>query len=84
MPRVIVIGGHGKVALQLARILTERGDDVRLQQRRYSHRRGAGSLTSCERDATVTLARERDDSVTFEHYLVIERVAAAPEVQAGA
>jgi uncharacterized protein YbjT (DUF2867 family) len=28
MPRVIVIGGHGKVALQLARILTERGDDV--------------------------------------------------------
>ncbi|ORW86752.1 NAD-dependent dehydratase [Mycobacterium sp. IEC1808] len=28
MARVIVIGGHGKVALQLARILTERGDDV--------------------------------------------------------
>jgi uncharacterized protein YbjT (DUF2867 family) len=25
---VIVIGGHGKVALQLARILTERGDEV--------------------------------------------------------
>ena len=28
MTRVIVIGGHGKVALQLARILTERGDAV--------------------------------------------------------
>src|SRR6201993_4853866 len=28
MARVIVIGGHGKVALQLARILTERGDQV--------------------------------------------------------
>ncbi len=28
MARVIVIGGHGKVALHLARILTERGDEV--------------------------------------------------------
>src|SRR5947209_5482427 len=28
MAAVIVIGGHGKVALQLARILTERGDEV--------------------------------------------------------
>ncbi|HEY0227043.1 MAG TPA: NAD(P)H-binding protein [Mycobacterium sp.] len=28
MARVIVFGGHGKVALQLARILTERGDEV--------------------------------------------------------
>jgi uncharacterized protein YbjT (DUF2867 family) len=28
MARVIVIGGHGKVALQLARILTDRGDAV--------------------------------------------------------
>ncbi len=28
MARVIVIGGHGKVALQLCRILTERGDEV--------------------------------------------------------
>jgi uncharacterized protein YbjT (DUF2867 family) len=28
MARVIVIGGHGKVALQLVRILTERGDEV--------------------------------------------------------
>ncbi|OBA70309.1 NAD-dependent dehydratase [Mycobacterium sp. 1554424.7] len=28
MARVIVIGGHGKVALQVARILTDRGDEV--------------------------------------------------------
>jgi uncharacterized protein YbjT (DUF2867 family) len=28
MARVIVFGGHGKVALQLARILSERGDEV--------------------------------------------------------
>jgi uncharacterized protein YbjT (DUF2867 family) len=28
MARVVVIGGHGKVALQLARVLTERGDEV--------------------------------------------------------
>ena len=28
MARIVVIGGHGKVALQLARILSERGDEV--------------------------------------------------------
>src|SRR6201998_1393549 len=28
MARIVVIGGHGKVALQLARILTDRGDAV--------------------------------------------------------
>ena len=28
MARIVVIGGHGKVALHLARILTERGDQV--------------------------------------------------------
>ncbi|OBJ48686.1 SDR family oxidoreductase [Mycobacterium sp. 1423905.2] len=28
MAHIIIIGGHGKVALQLARILTERGDEV--------------------------------------------------------
>jgi uncharacterized protein YbjT (DUF2867 family) len=28
MARIVVIGGHGKVALQLAHILTERGDEV--------------------------------------------------------
>ena len=28
MSRIVLIGGHGKVALHLARILTERGDEV--------------------------------------------------------
>src|ERR1700758_4253501 len=28
MSRIVIIGGHGKVALHLARILTERGDQV--------------------------------------------------------
>jgi uncharacterized protein YbjT (DUF2867 family) len=28
MARIVIIGGHGKVALQLSRILTERGDQV--------------------------------------------------------
>jgi uncharacterized protein YbjT (DUF2867 family) len=28
MARIVIIGGHGKVALQLARILSERGDKV--------------------------------------------------------
>ncbi len=28
MARIVIIGGHGKVALHLARILTERGDQV--------------------------------------------------------
>jgi len=28
MAQVIIIGGHGKIALQLARMLTERGDEV--------------------------------------------------------
>jgi uncharacterized protein YbjT (DUF2867 family) len=37
MARVIVIGGHGKVALQLARILTERGDDVSSVFRNADH-----------------------------------------------
>jgi uncharacterized protein YbjT (DUF2867 family) len=37
MARVIVIGGHGKVALQLARILTERGDEVTSVFRNRDH-----------------------------------------------
>ncbi|WAJ44097.1 SDR family oxidoreductase [Mycobacterium sp. Aquia_216] len=28
MARIVLIGGHGKIALQLARILTDRGDEV--------------------------------------------------------
>jgi uncharacterized protein YbjT (DUF2867 family) len=37
MARVIVIGGHGKIALQLARILSERGDEVSSVFRNPAH-----------------------------------------------
>src|SRR6185437_8315036 len=37
MARIIVIGGHGKVALQLARILTDRGDEVTSVFRNADH-----------------------------------------------
>lgn len=37
MARIIIIGGHGKVALQLARILTERGDEVTSVFRNPAH-----------------------------------------------
>ncbi len=37
MAKVIVIGGHGKVALHLARILTERGDEVSSVVRNPDH-----------------------------------------------
>jgi uncharacterized protein YbjT (DUF2867 family) len=37
MTRVIVVGGHGKVALELSRILTERGDEVSSVFRKPEH-----------------------------------------------
>jgi uncharacterized protein YbjT (DUF2867 family) len=37
MSRIVVIGGHGKVALHLARILTERGDQVTSVFRNPAH-----------------------------------------------
>jgi|SRR5271163_2775956 len=37
MARVIVIGGHGKIALRLARILSERGDEVSSVFRNSEH-----------------------------------------------
>jgi uncharacterized protein YbjT (DUF2867 family) len=37
MTRIVVIGGHGKVALHLARILTERGDGVTSVFRKPDH-----------------------------------------------
>lgn len=38
MARIVVIGGHGKVALQLARILSDRGDTVTSVFRNPEHR----------------------------------------------
>jgi uncharacterized protein YbjT (DUF2867 family) len=37
MARIVLIGGHGKVALQLARILTDRGDEVSSVFRNPAH-----------------------------------------------
>lgn len=37
MARILVIGGHGKVALRLARILSERGDEVTSAFRNPDH-----------------------------------------------
>src|ERR1700747_2005573 len=39
MARIVVIGGHGKVALQLARNLTDRGDEVSSVFRKREHSR---------------------------------------------
>ncbi|HWF69124.1 MAG TPA: SDR family oxidoreductase [Mycobacterium sp.] len=43
MARIVVIGGHGKVALQLARILTERGDAVSSVFRNPDHSGDVGA-----------------------------------------
>jgi uncharacterized protein YbjT (DUF2867 family) len=37
MARIVIIGGHGKVALQLARTLTDRGDEVSSVFRNPAH-----------------------------------------------
>jgi uncharacterized protein YbjT (DUF2867 family) len=37
MARIVLIGGHGKIALQLARILTDRGDEVSSVSRNPGH-----------------------------------------------
>ncbi len=50
MARIILIGGHGKVALQLARILIERQDQVSSVFRNPDHRDDVattGALAAC-------------------------------------
>ncbi|MFC4603808.1 NAD(P)H-binding protein [Rhodococcus kronopolitis] len=37
MARIVIIGGHGKIALHLARILTDRGDEVTAAIRNPAH-----------------------------------------------
>jgi uncharacterized protein YbjT (DUF2867 family) len=37
MARIVLIGGHGKIALRLARILTDRGDEVSSVSRNPGH-----------------------------------------------
>ena len=43
MSRIVIIGGHGKVALHLARILTRRGDEVTSVFRNPDHAEDVGS-----------------------------------------
>ncbi len=43
MARIVIIGGHGKVALQLARVLTERGDEVSAVFRNPDHSDGVAA-----------------------------------------
>ncbi|KBZ59110.1 hypothetical protein K875_04665 [Mycobacterium [tuberculosis] TKK-01-0051] len=50
MAKVIVIGGHGKVALHLARILTERGDRVSSVFRNPDH---SGDVAATGAEPTV-------------------------------
>ena len=43
MSRIVIVGGHGKVALYLARILTERGDEVTSTFRNPDHTGDVGA-----------------------------------------
>lgn len=73
MARIVVIGGHGKVALHLARILAERGDDVTSVFRNPDHaddvaETGAKPVTAdIEQLDTAVLARlvAGHDAVVF-------------------
>lgn len=57
MARIIVIGGHGKVALQLARILTERGDEVSSVFRNPDH---SGDITATGANRVVADIEQLD------------------------
>ena len=70
---VAIAGGHGKVALRLARVLRERGDDVRSLIRRPEHaddvREAGGEPVLCDLEAVgedeVAAAIEGADAVVF-------------------
>ncbi|MCV7411631.1 NAD-dependent dehydratase [Mycobacterium florentinum] len=57
MARIIVFGGHGKVALQLARILTERGDGVSSVFRNPEH---SGDVAATGADPVVADIEQLD------------------------
>jgi uncharacterized protein YbjT (DUF2867 family) len=64
MARVIVIGGHGKVALQLARILTERGNEVSSVFRNPDHSGDvAASLSGRGRAVVADIERLDTDAL---------------------
>jgi len=70
---VAIAGGHGKVALRLARVLRERGDDARSLIRRPEHaddvREAGGEPVLCDLEAVgedeVAAAIEGADAVVF-------------------
>ncbi|HET9738843.1 MAG TPA: SDR family oxidoreductase [Solirubrobacteraceae bacterium] len=70
---VAIAGGHGKVALSLARVLRERGDDVRSLIRRPEHaddvREAGGEPVLCDLEAVgedeVAATIEGADAVVF-------------------
>jgi uncharacterized protein YbjT (DUF2867 family) len=70
---VAIAGGHGKVALRLARVLRERGDDARSLIRRPEHgddvREAGGEPVLCDLEAAgedeVAAAIEGADAVVF-------------------
>ena len=47
MSRIVIIGGHGKVALHLARILTDRGDQVTSVFRNPDHADDVSATGAC-------------------------------------
>ncbi|MDT5349650.1 MAG: hypothetical protein QOH91_2937 [Mycobacterium sp.] len=64
MARIVVIGGHGKVALHLARILTERGDEVSSVFRNPDHADDvAASLSGRGRPVTADIERLDTDAL---------------------
>jgi uncharacterized protein YbjT (DUF2867 family) len=64
MARIVVIGGHGKVALQLARILTDRGDDVSSVFRNPDHSGDvAASLSGRGRAVVADIERLDTDAL---------------------
>jgi uncharacterized protein YbjT (DUF2867 family) len=64
MARIVVIGGHGKVALQLARILTDRGDEVSSVFRNPDHSGDvAASLSGRGRAVVADIERLDTDAL---------------------
>jgi uncharacterized protein YbjT (DUF2867 family) len=61
MARIVVIGGHGKIALQLARILTERGDRVTSAFRNPDHADDVAATGAAPMQADI----EQLDTITL-------------------
>src|ERR1700743_1897148 len=60
MSRIVIVGGHGKVALQLARILSERGDEVTSVFRNPDHSDDVAASGSRDRGPVVADIEQLD------------------------